>query len=57
MPELLGEFSIAQATGTFRKTVEAYQKADFLILDERRVFMRKRYDLNLPSEKEVMANA
>lgn len=34
MPELLDELSIAQATGTFRKTVKAYQKADLLILDE-----------------------
>ena len=34
MPELLDELSIAQATGTFRKVVKAYQKADLLILDE-----------------------
>ena len=34
MPELLDELSVAQATGTFRKTVKAYQKTDLLILDE-----------------------
>lgn len=34
MPELLDELSVAQATGTFRKSVKAYQKADLLILDE-----------------------
>lgn len=34
MPELLDELSVAQATGTFRKTVKAYQKSNLLILDE-----------------------
>lgn len=34
MPDLLDELSIAQATGTFRKTIKAYQKTDLLILDE-----------------------
>lgn len=34
MPELLDELSVAQATGTFRKTVKNYQKVDLLILDE-----------------------
>ena len=34
MPELLDELSVAQATGTLRKTIKAYQKVDLLILDE-----------------------
>ena len=34
MPELLDELSVAQATGTFRKAIKAYQKVDLLILDE-----------------------
>jgi DNA replication protein DnaC len=34
MPELLDELDIAKGTGTFRKTIDAYRKADLLILDE-----------------------
>lgn len=34
MPELLDELSVAQATGTLRKTMKSYQKVDLLILDE-----------------------
>ena len=34
LPELLDELSVAQATGTFRKAIKTYQKADLLILDE-----------------------
>lgn len=34
MPELLEELSIAKATGTFKKVIKSYQKADLLILDE-----------------------
>jgi DNA replication protein DnaC len=34
MPELLDELDIAKGTGTFRKAIDAYRKADLLILDE-----------------------
>ena len=34
MPELLDELSIAKANGEFAKVIKAYQKVDFLILDE-----------------------
>ena len=34
MPELLDELNLAKADGSFRKTVNAYQKVDLLIIDE-----------------------
>jgi len=34
MPELLDELNLAKADGSFRKTINAYQKVDLLIIDE-----------------------
>ena len=34
MPELLNELNLAKADGSFRKTINAYQKVDLLIIDE-----------------------
>lgn len=34
LPELLNELKIAKATGDFKQTVERYQKADLLVMDE-----------------------
>ncbi len=34
MPELLDELNLAKADGSFRKTINSYQKVDLLIIDE-----------------------
>ena len=34
MPELLDELNVAKACGTFKKTIQSYQKVELLILDE-----------------------
>ncbi|MCI5648336.1 MAG: ATP-binding protein [Fusicatenibacter sp.] len=34
MPELLDELNVAKGTGTFKKAIDSYRKADLLILDE-----------------------
>lgn len=34
MSELLDEMNVAKGTGSFQKTIAAYQKVDLLILDE-----------------------
>jgi len=34
MPELLDELNMAKADGSFRKTINSYQKVDLLIIDE-----------------------
>ena len=34
MPELLDELNLAKVDGSFRKTINAYQKVDLLIIDE-----------------------
>ena len=34
MPELLDELNVAKGTGSFRKVIDSYRKADLLILDE-----------------------
>lgn len=48
LPELLDELVISRATNSFRKTVDAYRKADLLILDEwliRPLEKQEMYDL------------
>lgn len=34
LPDLLNELAVAQGSGTFEKSIKAYQKVDLLILDE-----------------------
>ena len=48
MPELLDELNVAKACGTFKKTIQSYQKVELLILDEwliRALSPQESYDL------------
>lgn len=48
LPELLDDLSVGKGTGTFKKVIKAYQKADLLILDEwllRCITPQESYDL------------
>lgn len=48
MPELIEEFAIAKAEGTFKKTMDAYRKVELLIIDEwliRNLTVEESYDI------------
>lgn len=56
MPELLDELSLAKSDGTFRKVMNAYCKAELLIIDEwliRKLTAQERYDLLETVEKRI----
>ena len=56
MPELLDELSLAKSDGAFRKVMNAYCKAELLIIDEwliRKLTAQERYDLLETVEKRI----
>lgn len=56
MPELLDELALSKSDGTFRKVINAYCKAELLIIDEwliRKLSTQERYDLLEIIEKRI----
>lgn len=56
MPEQFDELSLSKQDGTFRKVINAYSKAELLIIDEgliRKLSTQERYDLFEIIEKRI----